>query len=150
VRCPQLISLYLLQVVLPFRQDVTRHRSQHIHNPSSAPFTLTRSRHLYQLRNGRRPKSSVFTRHVQRLLLGLALYAQEQTHLDPRPPTKLARKAINYEPSRNSKLKCDRYVFIYSFFFLPKKQTILCQQKSPLLYLCTQRLPLFPSLLLFF
>ncbi|KAG6378388.1 fungal-specific transcription factor domain-containing protein [Boletus reticuloceps] len=29
---------------------------------------------------------------------------------DPRPPTKRARKAINCEPCRNSKLKCDRYV----------------------------------------
>lgn len=28
---------------------------------------------------------------------------------DPRPPTKRARKAINCEPCRNSKLKCDRY-----------------------------------------
>lgn len=29
---------------------------------------------------------------------------------DGRPPTKRARKAINCEPCRNSKLKCDRCV----------------------------------------
>lgn len=29
---------------------------------------------------------------------------------DGRPPTKRARKAINCEPCRNSKLKCDRFV----------------------------------------
>ena len=55
---------------------------------------------------------------------------------DGRPPTKRARKPINCEPCRNSKLKCDRFVaercvtiyFPTVFFFL---------KEPPLLILCS-------------
>ena len=89
-----------------------------MHNPSSAPFTFTSS-----LPTSKWPTTKILSHHVQRQLLGLALYAQEQTYLDPRPPTKLARKAINHEPCRNSKLKCDTYVFSFFLsFFSPKNK----------------------------
>lgn len=59
---------------------------------------------------------------------------------DGRPPTKRARKAINCEPCRNSKLKCDRSVksqssclFLLSAF-----------QKSPMFVLCASRSVLRP------
>lgn len=35
-----------------------------------------------------------------------------------KPPTKRARKAINCEPCRASKLKCDRSVCSFSFYWL--------------------------------
>lgn len=37
---------------------------------------------------------------------------------DGRPPTKRARKAINCEPCRNSKLKCDRSVSLLYLLLL--------------------------------
>ena len=53
---------------------------------------------------------------------------------DGRPPTKRARKAINCEPCRNSKLKCDRQVSC-PFFTIQ----LTSSQKPPLLFLCPQR-----------
>lgn len=39
-----------------------------------------------------------------------------EQNTDGRPPTKRARKAINCEPCRNSKLKCDRFLLHYIIF----------------------------------
>ena len=38
---------------------------------------------------------------------------------DTRPPAKRSRKAINCEPCRASKLKCDRYLSFSPFFLSP-------------------------------
>jgi hypothetical protein len=57
---------------------------------------------------------------------------------DGRPPTKRARKAINCEPCRNSKLKCDRCV---SCFCLPQVRVLIDhpRQQPALLVLCSAR-----------
>ena len=69
------------------------------------------------------------------------------SHPDHKVPTKRARKAINCEPCRNSKLKCDR--FVSSFLRLRKCLTLrhLILPSAPLPYhqesavfvLCTPR-----------
>ena len=58
---------------------------------------------------------------------------------DGRPPTKRARKAINCEPCRNSKLKCDRFCHISLFSLQPINWTILPAKESAMFILCAAR-----------
>lgn len=60
---------------------------------------------------------------------------------DGRPPTKRARKAINCEPCRNSKLKCDRSVGSHH---LPACSYSPIFQKSPMFVMRPSRSVLCP------
>jgi hypothetical protein len=53
---------------------------------------------------------------------------------DGRPPTKRARKAINCEPCRNSKLKCDRSVYCRHILGVYSIDHFI--QKSPMFLVC--------------
>ena len=54
---------------------------------------------------------------------------------DGRPPTKRARKAINCEPCRNSKLKCDRFLFHFSPILFPRINSSFLHPKEPAMFI---------------
>ena len=74
----------------------------HPHLPPMSPPTVTRPK----------PPRSSTTAGVVRGRTSPTPGASGEQGADGRPPTKRARKAINCEPCRNSKLKCDRFVSV--------------------------------------
>lgn len=59
---------------------------------------------------------------------------------DGRPPTKRARKAINCEPCRNSKLKCDRLLFHFSASLFSQINCSFLNPKEPAMFIvCAAR-----------
>lgn len=87
------------------------------------------------------PSSSSATyariKHARPLSPGPSLTDQQSA--ETRPPPKRARKAINCEPCRNSKLKCDRYVFQPLRARQSPYPTTRMSQKPTVFVLCSKR-----------
>lgn len=107
-RCPTSLSIdFFLYLINPF--------SRSLPPPSSIPHStiMTDDNHpTMPTPNVARPKParSSTTAGVVRGRTSPTPGASGEQSTDGRPPTKRARKAINCEPCRNSKLKCDRFV----------------------------------------
>jgi len=131
VSIPVLSASFLFLNSLPSLLSMT---DDNIPHPMSAPSTAVS-----------RPKPSrSSTVGVVRGRTSPTPGASTEQGSDGRPPTKRARKAINCEPCRNSKLKCDRYFLSCRFEMQAVCSTQLfvlspSSQKSTMFIVCAAR-----------